>query len=206
MNEKQSRVVIIEGGQACGKTTVTNLLRELVPYCNLYRLSGIKDKSEDGHRRIRRHYDALADFLDGEATTQFTQLFDRTFTTEVVYARIAHTQYSFDKDYNELWARMENLAKVVPVYYFVLTMPPEKLEQTIQAKATKREHAGIHFEVNESLVQQAEFLRLLEDCHNVYGKEIKCDNLTAEQAAVEIIDYITAIEESWREIDETNKP
>ena len=44
----KSKLIIVEGPQGTGKTTLTNYLRENLASSNLYRLSGQKDKSEKG--------------------------------------------------------------------------------------------------------------------------------------------------------------
>ena len=41
------KLIIVEGAQGVGKGTVTNMLREKVPYSTLMRLSGIKDKTKE---------------------------------------------------------------------------------------------------------------------------------------------------------------
>ena len=44
-------IIIVEGPQGTGKTTVTNYLREKMSATDLYRLSGIKDKTETGKEK-----------------------------------------------------------------------------------------------------------------------------------------------------------
>ena len=43
---ERSKVIIVEGPQGAGKTTLTNMLRELITSTNLIRMSGVKDKTE----------------------------------------------------------------------------------------------------------------------------------------------------------------
>ena len=45
-----NKLIIIEGPQGTGKTTLANYLRENMPGSNLYRLSGQKDKTESGKK------------------------------------------------------------------------------------------------------------------------------------------------------------
>ena len=49
-------MIIVEGPQGAGKTTFTNYLREKIPATDLYRLTGIKDKTETGYPKIRKKY------------------------------------------------------------------------------------------------------------------------------------------------------
>ena len=47
-------IIIVEGPQGTGKTTVTNYLREEMSATDLYRLSGIKDRTITGKEKIRQ--------------------------------------------------------------------------------------------------------------------------------------------------------
>ena len=46
----KNKLIIVEGPQGTGKTTLTNYLREKLSGSNLYRLSGQKDKSKKGKK------------------------------------------------------------------------------------------------------------------------------------------------------------
>ena len=48
---ERSKVIIVEGPQGAGKTTLTNRLRELIISTNLIRMSGVKDKTEAGKEK-----------------------------------------------------------------------------------------------------------------------------------------------------------
>ena len=43
-----SKLIIVEGPQGAGKTTVTDFIRFSLPYTNLYRLGGTSDKTITG--------------------------------------------------------------------------------------------------------------------------------------------------------------
>ena len=49
---KKDTIIIVEGPQGAGKTTFTNYLREKMGATDLYRLTGIKDKT--GHRGVEK--------------------------------------------------------------------------------------------------------------------------------------------------------
>ena len=46
-----SKIVIVEGPQGVGKTTITDFLRHTLPYSNLYRLSGTADSTAAGKKK-----------------------------------------------------------------------------------------------------------------------------------------------------------
>ena len=45
-----SKIIIVEGAQGAGKTTVTDYIRYALKYTNLYRLCGTSDSSKEGKR------------------------------------------------------------------------------------------------------------------------------------------------------------
>ena len=78
-------IIIVEGPQGAGKTTFTNYLREKMSATDLYRLTGIKDKTETGHMKIKRKYDKLIEYM--EVCEDVNMVFDRTFFTNEIYSR-----------------------------------------------------------------------------------------------------------------------
>lgn len=194
MDTTTARVIIVEGAQGVGKTTVTNILREKILYCNLYRLTGIKDKTLNGREKIYNHYLSLLEYLQREATTEATHLFDRTFTTEYVYSLLDHAHYDFTKQFEDLISSMEELSLKIPVYYFTLTMDATKFEQTLSVKISKPQHAGIVFSSQESLVQQEKFLTIPKYMSCINHSVIDASNISAEDVANRIIDFITTVE------------
>lgn len=54
-----SKVIIVEGAQGAGKTTITDFLRYSIKYTNLYRLTGTADSSEEGKKKATVMYKKL---------------------------------------------------------------------------------------------------------------------------------------------------
>lgn len=104
-----NRLIVVEGPQGTGKTTLANYLRESIPGSNLYRLSGQKDKSITGRDISIKMYDALLDYLKAMEDVPMDLVFDRTFFTEEVYARLGYKDYSFTDNYYKLVDRFVDL-------------------------------------------------------------------------------------------------
>ena len=51
-----SKIIIIEGAQGVGKTTITDFIRNTIPYTNLYRLCGTSDSSPTGFDKAKNMY------------------------------------------------------------------------------------------------------------------------------------------------------
>ena len=46
-----SKIIVVEGPQGAGKTTITDFLRHTLPYSNLYRMSGTADSTVAGKKK-----------------------------------------------------------------------------------------------------------------------------------------------------------
>ena len=182
---KGIKLIIVDGPQGTGKTTLANYLRENIGGSNLYRLSGQKDKSESGKEYSIIMYDALADYLRAMQKVPMDMIFDRTFFTEEVYARLGLKDYSFTDEFRHYLRRLARLD--YDIYYFSLY-----LENTNLFK--KRLDRGAHhnyqaFSLENSVNQQ-----------NVY-KDIAKEVSTFKN--IKVIELpMDNFEESYKKIDE----
>ena len=97
--ENRNRIIIVDGPQGTGKTTLANFLRENIDGANLYRLSGQKEKSVRGKKYSIIMYEALLEYMKQMQSVPMDLIFDRTFFTEEVYARLGYKEYSFTEEY-----------------------------------------------------------------------------------------------------------
>ena len=158
-NLGNDKMIIVEGPQGAGKTTLANYLRDNIPGSNLYRLSGQKDKSLNGLEYSRKMYDALFEYLAKMQKVPMDMIFDRTFTTEEVYARLGYKDYSFTEDYEAYLKMLERLE--YDIYYFSLYLR----DINLYAKRLDRgeHHNYQEFSVDNSRNQQELFLEMSRD-------------------------------------------
>ena len=97
-----SKIIIVEGPQGVGKTTITDFLRHSIKYTNLYRLSGTSDSSKDGLEKSKIMYRNLLKYMKTLENLSINLLFDRTFFTEEIYCRLGFKEYSFTEVYIRL--------------------------------------------------------------------------------------------------------
>ena len=123
------KCIIVEGPQGCGKTSLTNYLRDNIAASNLYRLTGNKDKTITGKEKSRKMYYALLNYMKEIENSDVNIIFDRTFFTEQVYALLGYKDYDFTDVYEELLKKFNELN--YDVYYISLYLKDVNIFETI---------------------------------------------------------------------------
>lgn len=116
---KQNKMIIVEGPQGTGKTTLTNFLRDNIPGSNLYRLSGQKDKTITGKNISEKMYNSLLAYLRSMEDIPMDLIFDRTFFTEEVYGRLGYKEYQFTEIYNDLVRQLDALNYDIYLFCYI---------------------------------------------------------------------------------------
>ena len=157
----KNKLIIIEGPQGTGKTGLSNYLRDKLPGANLYRLSGQKDKTIAGKKWSTKMYNALMDYLKEMEEIPMDLIFDRTFFTEEVYARLGYKEYDFHDIYLKL---VEKLCQLdFDVYLIVLYLE----NPNIYENRLKRDHHNYQsFSIRNSRAQQKVYLDMKEELQN----------------------------------------
>lgn len=150
-------IMIVEGPQGAGKTTFTNYLREHMSATDLYRLTGIKDKTPAGQKKIKLKYDKLIEYMN--ACSDVNMVFDRTFFSNEVYARLGYLNYDFTEDYNDLLQKLDNIPNF-EIYLIVLYLENEK---EYENRIKRDKHQYQKFSIENSLNQQKEYLKLADE-------------------------------------------
>ena len=161
-----SKIIIIEGAQGAGKTTITDFLRYSIKYTNLYRLTGTADSSKEGKRKATIMYKNLLAYMKTLENLNVNLLFDRTFFSEEVYGRLGYKDYSFTDVYEELLEELNSLD--FEIYYITLYLKDEALF----AKRIKREGKAVpeyaKFKAENSINQQRAYLKIAEEVKEKY--------------------------------------
>ncbi|MBE5822126.1 MAG: hypothetical protein E7311_06050 [Clostridiales bacterium] len=159
-------IIIIEGAQGVGKTTATDYLRNKLPYTNLYRLSGNKDKSETGLIKAEEMYDDLLQYMSTLQHKDINLLFDRTFFSEEAYARLGYKDYSFTHVYEKLLDRLNSLD--FDIYYIVLYLEDTSLFAQRLKREGKANVKFVEFNSQNSINQQNTYLQMADEIQGKY--------------------------------------
>lgn len=161
-----SKIIIVEGAQGAGKTTITDFLRYAIKYTNLYRLTGTADSSVEGKRKATIMYKNLLAYMKTLENLNINLLFDRTFFTEEIYCRLGFKEYSFTDVYEEL---LKELSKMdFDIYYLTVYLKDETLFEKRIAREGKAVPEYAKFKVESSINQQRAYLKMTEEIKNKY--------------------------------------
>ena len=189
--KNRGNIIIIEGPQGVGKSTMANFLRDNLASSNLYRLTGIKDKTKTGYDKNKRMYLNLLNYMEELEDTELNLIFDRTFFTEQVYCLLGFKEYKFDDVYERLVQKLNALD--FNIYYVVLYLN----DTSIYEKRLKRQHHQYQaFSIESSVNQQNNYLKLADNLKaaNINVLKIATDNY--EKAYNELINSIPILKDS----------
>ncbi len=173
-----SKLIVVEGAQGAGKTTFTDYLRYSLSYTNLYRLCGTSDSSITGLEKAKKMYDNLLEYMKKLENTSVNLVFDRTFFTEEIYCRLGKKAYSFTDVYNKLLDEFSKLD--FEIYYLTLYVEDEKVFEERLKRDGKAVFESSKFEVENSIKQQREYLKMAEDIKKKYPN-IKVINIRTDR-------------------------
>lgn len=160
------RLIIIEGPQGTGKSTLANHLRDNISSSNLLRLSGQKEKGIDGKKISEKMYDILMDYLEKMQDINMDIIFDRTFFSEECYARLGYKEYQFTDVYEKLLERLNNLK--YETYFINLYLEDTSLYKERLARPSHHNYQA--FSTDSSISQQNTYKELsdgLKDYKNI---------------------------------------
>lgn len=161
-----SKIIIVEGPQGVGKTTITDYLRHAIKYTNLYRLSGTSDSTKEGLQKAKTMYKNLLSYMKTLENLSINLLFDRTFFTEENYCRLGFKEYSFTEVYNEL---VEELSKLdFDIYYITLYLEDESLFEKRLQRDGKAVPQYAKFNIESSIKQQNMYLQMADELAEKY--------------------------------------
>ena len=161
-----SKIIIVEGPQGVGKTTITDYIRHAIPYTNLYRLSGTEDISIEGKEKARVMYEDLLEYIEKLQNKSINLLFDRTFFTEEIYCRLGFKEYSFSDVYAKLIDKLASLD--FDIYYITLYLSDVDEFTKRLNREGKTKVKFTEFNKNSSNNQQNEYLKLAKEIENKY--------------------------------------
>ena len=178
-----SKLIVVEGAQGAGKTTITDFLRYSLSYTNLYRLCGTSDSTKTGLKKATDMYETLLDYVEKLENLSINLVFDRTFFTEENYCRLGKKEYSFTEEYNKLLERFSKLD--FEIYYITLYLEDENLYNERLKRAQKAVFKNSAFGVENSIGQQRVYLEMAKEIKEKYPN-INVINIKSDKPLEEV--------------------
>ncbi len=158
---EKSKLIIVEGPQGVGKTTITDYIRDTLKHTNLYRLNGISDSTPSGFEKSKRMYENLLNYLKKMENNNINLLFDRTFFTEENYCRLGFKEYKFTEAYTSLLDSLANLD--FEIYYITLFLSDEKEFEKRLNRDEKEGPEYAKYKAQNSIKQQKVYLEMAKE-------------------------------------------
>ena len=178
-----SKLIVVEGAQGAGKTTITDFLRYSLSYTNLYRLCGTSDSTKTGLKKATDMYETLLDYVKNLENLSINLVFDRTFFTEENYCRLGKKEYSFTEEYNKLLERFSKLD--FEIYYITLYIEDENLYNERLQRDSKATFKNSAFGVENSINQQRVYLEMAKEIKEKYPN-INVINIKSDRPLEEV--------------------
>ena len=173
-----SKLIVVEGAQGAGKTTVTDFIRHSLSYTNLYRLCGTSDTTKEGKKYAEDMYIDLLEYIKKMENKSINLLFDRTFFTEENYCRLGKKDYTFSDVYEKL---LEDFSKLdFDIYYITLYLRDTKKYSSRLDRKDKAKFKNSDFDVENSINQQRVYLEMAEEIKEKYPN-IKVVNIANDR-------------------------
>ena len=172
-----SKLIIVEGPQGVGKTTITDYLRHAVPYTNLYRLNGSNDSSPTGYTKSVEMYTDLLDYIEKLQNKNINLLFDRTFFTEYVYCTLGFKEFDYKEAFDTFLRRLADFD--FDTYYITLYLSDEDEFEKRLVRKDKAINKYAKFSKESSVKQQNTYLDVAKEVQEKVGDKIKVINIDA---------------------------
>ena len=161
-----SKLIVVEGAQGAGKTTITDYLRNSVKYTNLYRLCGTSDSTVTGKKKAEDMYVDLLEYIEKMENKSINLIFDRTFFTEENYCRLGIKEYTFTDVYEKLLNKFASLD--FDIYYITLYLEDEDEYIERLKRDGKAVFKGAEFKAENSIKQQRVYLEMADEIKKNY--------------------------------------
>ena len=154
MNKR--KLVIIEGGIASGKSSLSHLLRENMKHTTMLSLSSIIDDSSVNS--FLYHTNILTMMMDIDKSNF---VLCRSFISNEIMARLGHKEYDNTENYEFLTDKLLFLARY---YYDVKIIILASSKQEFERRLSKRNKFElIDHTVEEAIKQNREYLKIAEE-------------------------------------------
>lgn len=172
---EKNKLIIVEGPQGTGKTTLTNYLRDNIASSNMHRLSGQRDKSIEGLHNSIKMFNSYFALLKKMQRVPMNMIFDRMFMSEEVYSRLGYKEYDFYEEYLN-YLKQLNLLNY-DIYYLSLYLDNTNLFKQRLDRTSHHNYQA--FSIESSIRQQEEYLEVAKEIatyDNIKVNEIAMDD------------------------------
>jgi len=150
----KGKLIIIEGAQGSGKTTITRHLRECLLGTTLISMSGVNDKTKTGKNKCYLYHINTMQYIYDSFSTGMNFVLDRSYFSEKVYCDMGFKPYSINENLNTYLYHLDKIKAVYDVKVVLLTAD----RRTFDTRLKRTKHGYQEFSTESSLEQQSEYI------------------------------------------------
>jgi thymidylate kinase len=155
---RKPKLIIVEGAQGTGKTSITLALKNRLPYAQVMMLRGNEQRCEQ--MSFRNHMNALK-FVSDSSRISNDFILDRSFLSEHCYSQLYR-----ESTFTHLNDVLVNFTKQLKEDYdvsIVLMLADEESFKERLVDRDKAQFSDVVFHVNNSLRQQDTYISIVSD-------------------------------------------
>ena len=154
------KLVIVEGGIASGKSSLSHLLRENMKHTTMLSLSSIYQDTSTNN--FLYHINIL-NAICGIDTSNF--ILCRSFISNEIMDRLGHKDYSNKENYEYL---LDKLSFLNEYYYDVKIIILATTKQEFEKRLSRRSKFElVEHNIKEAMKQQKEYLKMADELRNL---------------------------------------
>lgn len=169
-------ILIIEGGNAVGKSFICKELREKIKYVTLLDLNGCPDKSKNGERKMFDYHKRIFDFFEDTSNCQMNYICCRSYKSETVYCKLGYKPYTFEKYDKLLTNYLSYLTKYYDIYFILLTTDEDTFGMRLNRDKVEYHKFSVENSIKQQNMYKCELKEMTNDLKDVKIFEIENDN------------------------------
>lgn len=183
------KLIILEGTIGSGKSTISTMIRELVPTYTLYRLTGLPKQTDTANKSYIYHLNVLQS-IERSALLDMNFVLDRSFISNTIYSRMGLKTYSYENTY-ELFAVLRRISKFYDVHAINLYCSNDA--ELLSRLGGRDKFQYVKHDLEQAIRQRDvyhQYFDEMKDADFMTVTEIDTANKTTEEVFVDLMEVI----------------
>ena len=186
MKQNKPTLILLEGHIGSGKSTTSTLIREKFPTYTLIRPTGLP-KETDGQVKNYIYHSNILMSVEDNGFLQMNYVLDRTFISNLIYARLGLKDYTFEAESETLSAALRRISYRYNVYLINLYCSDD--DELTERLGGRNKFQYVEHTLNQAKNQRKayhEYFGEIKDVNYMTVKELDTYGKTVDEILEEI--------------------